>query len=287
MSRLYRLLPAALLIAVAAILAGQPEQGPPHPAAFGAFGAAGSPVVLVHGLGSRSADWLPVARRLAPHHRVVLVELPGHGGTDMTEPSLDAAARAVDLGIAAETREPVVLVGHSIGGLVATAVALRDPRRVRGLVLVETALTPQVDDAGRASIRAALDHGYDALLRSVYQAFGRDSAQGAALYAEAAANDSTAMKEWIRLAILEDLSRAAAGLRCPVLAVLAERSWPLDEPWPVTSRALGLDHIARLEPRRFRDCGHFVMLDRPADVAAAIDRFARSLDAAPQAAAIP
>ncbi len=273
-------LPAAALLAVAIVLVSVRDHGaPPLPATHDAFGASGTPIVLVHGLGSRSSDWLPVARRLARHHRVVLVELPGHGETALPDPlTLDAAAGSIDLGLAPAGDTPVILVGHSIGGLVAAAVAVRDPARVCGLVLVEAALSPQLDSAGCATVCRQLDRGYDALLRSAYGAFGRDSVQGATLYAEAATCDSVAMKRWIRLAVSEDFSQRAAAIRCPVLAILAERTWPRDESWAAEARELGLDRIARLEPVRLAGCGHFVMLDRPADVAAAIERFARSLD---------
>lgn len=242
--------------------------------AFSAAFGHGSTVVLVHGLGSRPGHWLPTARLLARHHRVVLVELPGHGIGAMPEPfSLDGATASLDAALRSVSREPVVLVGHSIGGLVAASEALEHPERVSRLVLVETALRPQVEGDERAQMLQALATNYRGVLHSAYVSFGRDSAQGESLYACAAELDSTAIARWIRLAVTADLSRRAASLRVPVLAVLAERSWPPGEAWPVTSEALGLTRIPRLEPMRIAGCGHFVMLDRPAELAAAIERF--------------
>src|SRR5688572_18221521 len=169
-----------------------------------AFGR-GPTVVLVHGLGSRPQHWLPAARLLARRFRVVLVELPGHGASSMPEPfSLEDVTRALDAAIAAESEEPVILVGHSVGGLVAAAEAIEHPERVRGLVLVETLLRPQGEPADRRAALAALDQDYDAFVRSAYVAFGRDSAQGAALFREVAALDPTHIKRWIRLALTVD-----------------------------------------------------------------------------------
>ena len=112
------------------------------------------------------------------------------------------------------------------------------------------------------------------MLRTAYTAFGRDSVQGAALYAEVAALDSNVIKPWVRLAVTTDLSREAARLQIPVLAVLAEHSWPLDEPWERTAAELGYAAIPRCEPLRLTECGHFIMLDRPESLADAIARFA-------------
>src|SRR5205085_2963079 len=121
---------------------------------------------------------------------------------------------------------------------------------------VETALEPQIAGAAREDLLAALDYDYRTVLRTAYTAFGRDSVQGAALYAEVAALDSNVIKPWVRLAVTTDLSREAARLQIPVLAVLAEHSWPLDEPWERTAAELGYAAIPRCEPLRLTECGH-------------------------------
>lgn len=239
-----------------------------------AFGR-GPTVVLVHGLGSNAEHWLPVARQLARDYRVVLVELPGHGSSDMPEPfSLERATQALEQALAAESKEPVVLVGHSIGGLVATAVALHEPQRVRGLVLVETSLVPQVQGEERDAMLRALDDDYQSLLRAAFTAFGRDSAQGLELYREAAGLDSVNLKRWIRLALTADLADAAAGLTMPVLAVLAPHTWLEDETWPVAAASIGYSRVPDVHAVRVERCGHFIMLDRPDALAQLIARFA-------------
>ena len=245
--------------------------------AVGAFGH-GPTVVLVHGLGSRATHWLPVARDLARDHRVVLVDLPGHGLAAMPAAlTLDAAVAELDRAIVAQVPdgEPVVLVGHSVGGLVAAGEALAHPGRLRGLVLVETALRPQVDEAGRDALLESLDHDYRATLRANYEDFGRDSLQGAQLFAQAAQVDSAAMKQWIDLALSTDLSAQAAGLRTAMLVVLAPRSWGDRENWPAVAESLGYARVPNVRPMRIPGCGHFIMLDRPAALASAIRQFER------------
>ena len=270
---------AITAMALAGLITGVRDVGQAPAATHNAMGR-GVTIALVHGLGSRPEHWFLTARHLARDHRVVLISLPGHGSSEMLEPfSLERAVESLDAALAGEG--PVVLVGHSIGGLVATAEALAHPERVRALVLVETALRPQVGPDERAAILGALDSDYRGLLRAVYTSFGRDSAQGIELYDEAAALDSTAIKPWIRLAISADLSVPVEQLKMPVLAVLAERSWPIGEAWRATADTLGYSRIPVLQPLRIEGCGHFVMLDRPVDLAEAIARFAAHPDGEP------
>ena len=267
----------ALLIASAATLS------PPAASRHAAFGGRGielgrgarTTIVLVHGLGSRAEHWLPVARWLARRHRVELVDLPGHGETDMPEPfSLERATAALDASLAQISNDPVILVGHSLGGLIAAAEAISHPSRIRGLVLVETALRPQIPEAQRAHALERLDHDYSNLIHEAYLGFGRDSAQGEALYHEVAALDPRVVKRWIRLAWSTDLSKQAKSLDLPVLVVLNDRSWGSDESWASVADALGYSGAPRLRAVRLTDCGHFVMLDRPAELATLIEGFA-------------
>lgn len=113
----------------------------------------GRPVVLVHGFGCGQQMWRLVAPALAVDHRVVLLDLVGSGGSDLSayDPeryaSLDAYADDVlalldELGLS-----DVVLVGHSVAGMISTLAHLRAPQVVTGLVLVSPSAR-YVDDVG-------------------------------------------------------------------------------------------------------------------------------------------
>jgi len=269
-----RRLPLLLVAAIALGLVLLHGLAPARPTSHASFGR-GAPIVMVHGLGSARAHWLPVARLLARGHRVTLVDLPGHGVSAMPRPfSLDQATEALDRALAERGSEPVVLVGHSLGGLVCAAEALAHPGRVKALVLVETALRPQVPGTERAMLQRALDRHYDEFVRAAYVDFGRDSAQGEALWREVAALDRDMVRRWIRLAFTADLSAAVARLRVPVLVVVAPRSWTAAESWPDVARALGYARVPRVRAVRLDGAGHFVMLDRPRELASLIAGFA-------------
>lgn len=99
------------------------------------------PVLLLHGVTDSAETWDPVARRLAGDRLVVAVDARGHGRTPLGEGPFTIASLAVDA--AAVLRHvvdgPAFVVGHSMGGLVATELTLTEPGLVRGLVLEDPA----------------------------------------------------------------------------------------------------------------------------------------------------
>jgi pimeloyl-ACP methyl ester carboxylesterase len=93
----------------------------------------GLPVVFVHGIRLSGTMWHPVMERIGRDHPTAAPDLPGHGrrrGEIFTaEGAVDAVAAAID-----ELGGRALVVGLSLGGYVAQAVAGRDPQRVAGLV---------------------------------------------------------------------------------------------------------------------------------------------------------
>jgi len=269
------LIPAAAAVALVIALAVLNPLAPPSAPLRFAMGR-GSTIVLVHGAGSSVQHWLPTARWLAREHHVVLVELPGHGLSPMPEPiTLERAAEALDAALAAESKEPVVLVGHGVGGLVAAAEALEHPERVLALVLVETALKPQLEGEERRERLESIDLDYHRLLRRIYKGLARDSAQALKLYIQAAKMDPATIKPWLRLELFADVSLRMRHLLPPLLAVFGEHSWPSERGWGATAHALGYAEAPSVKTARIEGCGSFVMLDRPRELARIIAHFAK------------
>lgn len=100
--------------------------------------------VLVHGAWHGGWCWEKLAPLLEERgHRVVAVDLPGHGGdgTPVSEVTLAAYADHV-AGALDEQSEPVVLVGHSMGGAVISEAAERRPEKIKLLVYLTAFLLP-------------------------------------------------------------------------------------------------------------------------------------------------
>ncbi len=104
------------------------------------------PVVLLHGLMLNGACWTPLARALEKDYDVVMPDARGHGYSSAPDQGYCYDHLAADVVSFIEALELVtpVLLGHSMGGMTAAAVASRNLKRLRGLILADpTFLTPQ------------------------------------------------------------------------------------------------------------------------------------------------
>lgn len=104
-------------------------------------GEGSPPILFIHGMGASAATWAECMRLLAPKHRVVAVDLLGHGSSpvpdDPDEYTRDKALADLDE-VLAELGEPAVLVGHSLGGYLSLAHAATRPGATRGVVVLNT-----------------------------------------------------------------------------------------------------------------------------------------------------
>ncbi|MQY29949.1 alpha/beta fold hydrolase [Nocardia aurantia] len=98
----------------------------------------GPPVLLLHANAHDHHDFDPIVPALSRAHRVIAVDWPGHGVTAANPITATKLADALAEFVAGLGPEPVVLIGNSVGGFAAARLAIEEPARVAGLVLVNT-----------------------------------------------------------------------------------------------------------------------------------------------------
>jgi len=119
----------------------------------------GAPIVLIHGFGSDTASWRPFLGAFTRPVPILSIDLPGHGkAADVEADSFDDLVAYVENELAAHDVAVAHLVGHSLGGAVATAVAAGIGIETRSLFLLAPAgIGPEINTGFTQGFAAATD----------------------------------------------------------------------------------------------------------------------------------
>ncbi len=143
--------------------------------AYDDAGAGDPPIVFVHGLACNRGFWPFQVEHFAARHRVIAVDLRGHGDSDAPHQRYRMQALADDLAWTCGQLGAVqpVLVGHSMGGLVALELAAAQPERVRAVAMIDSVLLPGGNRAGvvHAEVAGLRGPDPDGTLRDYYGRF--------------------------------------------------------------------------------------------------------------------
>lgn len=230
------------------------------------------PLVFVHGLACHRGFWSVQVSHFAPAHRVIAVDLRGHGASDAPAQRYTMGAFAEDLVWMFDRLglDRPVVVGHSLGGLVTLELTATAPDRVGAAVLVDSVLLPGGDRADVVLRLVTGLRGADAegTLRAYFESFfGPDDDPGrrAWIVDEAVRTPSSVTSSVWEEALRWDDAAALARCRVPLLY--------LDAGTPNAD----LDRCRQLCPDlligRTVGSGHFSPLEVPEQVNAMIDRF--------------
>lgn len=244
--------------------------------------AGGAPIVLLHGLGSSSADWTWQIDALAARHHVVVPDLRGHGRSPRLRGRLaiDVMANDVAALLAGLEAPPAHVVGLSLGGCVAQALALDHADRVRSLTLVNTfARLAPTGPRGALRMLGRLGLLVCAPMHVVAAHVARGlfpRADQRALYLAAVASLAKTPRRTylacIRALVGFDARRRLAGIRCPTLVVAGEG----DATVPLASKRLLQRAIPGAELVVIGDSGHVTPCDQPERFNAALLAFVES-----------
>jgi pimeloyl-ACP methyl ester carboxylesterase len=222
-------------------------------------------VILVHGWSCDSTYWseqLPALRR---HFDVITIDLAGHGKTPATRADFSMASFGRDVAeVVAQlpADQPIVLVGHSMGGPVAVEAALLLGERVRGVIGVDTFASiglPKPSAVENAARLAAFERDFRSTTYAfVSQSFFRADADPS--LRERIANDMASADPKVALAAIQGLNDWDGTQRLPLLkqpiATINADQVPLD--------AARLQRYApSFQLITLAGQGHFLMMENP------------------------
>ena len=255
------------------------------------WGAAPAPtVVLLHGGSAHAHWWDRFAASIADTHRVLALDLRGHGDSAHVDPpayAVEDYARDLAAFVATLQLDRIDLIGHSLGGMVAAAFASQEPQRLRSLVIVDSQL--RITPAG-ARYMLRLHNFPQPIYRDRARAIERFRLLPTQTAADAATLRDVAAHSFCQLAdgrwtlkfdrealahhTPQDLTPLLSSLTCPILIVRGAHSTLLPPTALATLRAAA-PHAQVVE---IPDAHHHVMLDNPAEFERVVRAFLDGAD---------
>ncbi len=253
-------------------------------------------LLLLHGLTANARMFEPLADLLAPHYRLIAVDLRGRGLSDKPSAGYSMAEHAADIiGLMdALGLERCIVGGHSFGGLLTMFLAAHFPKHVEKAIILDAAgklhsevrslLKPSLDRLGKVfasleeyilAMRAmpylcgAWDNDYEAYYRS--EAIMHDD--GTATARPQAANIAEALDK----ALEEDWHSAIKNVKAPAILLHAQGSFGAPGAPPVLLEADARETVSALAQCQYEEVAgnHITIMFEPAvrDVASAVRHF--------------
>lgn len=244
------------------------------------YGVGEPTLVFIHGWSCDTRYWRNQISSFSQNHKVVLVDLAGHGhsGTTRVKYTMKAFGEDVQAVTEAVGSKNVILIGHSMGGTVIAEAARLMPNRVKGLIGVDTLenieypLTPEAMDQMVTPLQENFKIGTGYFVKSMLTASTNASLQNWIVADMSAAQPSvalSAMKDYLSRYITGHSATVFDGINVPVVTVNGDK-WPID--YEANRR-----HMASFDAIVVKGAEHFLMMNRPEDFNKALEKAVKSI----------
>ena len=240
-------------------------------------GAGKPPLLFVHGWTCNRTNWRDQIPHFAKNHRVVAVDLRGHGESDKPDQDYNIEGFVGDVAwLIGELKlsQPVV-IGHSMGGVIAMNLVRRHPALTRAIVMVDSPITP-LPESTRALVEPLFAGLRSPAYAGVAEGFDRMSFFNASsppeLVDELVSGMSSAPQRLMHTALVDTVepeNQQPGAIPVPALFIRAGTAYATED--EIRSRYPGLGVITV-------PAAHFVQLEQPAATNSIIADFLDNLE---------
>jgi pimeloyl-ACP methyl ester carboxylesterase len=226
----------------------------------------GPDLVFFHGYTCNLEDWRWTADQLSKSFRILLFDMRCHGrsgkdGGNLILSALTDEAHQLLLGLGIDNP---IIVGHSMGGMIALDYGLRYPQSLRALVLAEA--HTHIDTTARIIGSGVVNEHTQP---EIAQKINNNMAQGAEFVTEDLFNSLLAF----------DVRKQVPKLKMPILFLWGDRYGELTpDKLPGILEAFGYQDLPNLTAEYIANSHHFIMLEKPEETLQAIQRFLDTLE---------
>jgi len=248
------------------------------PISYEIYGTGEPTLVFVHGWSCDARYWREQLAHFAMNHRVVTLDLAGHGHSGMTRSKYTMRAFGEDLKAVTETTgsRRVILIGHSMGGSVISEAARLMPNRVLGLIGIDTLenieypMTRQEFEKTVAPLKTNFQTGTRHFVGEMMSSHTDPALREWILSDMSAAPSAvalSAMNEMMSQYITGEAASIFDEIRIPVITVNGDL-WPID--YEANRR-----HMFSFDAIVLKNADHFLMLNRAREFNRALEKAIR------------
>ncbi|MCU7878611.1 MAG: alpha/beta hydrolase [Candidatus Thiodiazotropha sp. (ex Lucinoma borealis)] len=250
------------------------------PISYEIQGSGQTTLVFIHGWSCDARYWRMQQPVFSNKYRVVTLDLAGHGhsGLSRSRYTMRAFGEDVQVVVEATESEQVILIGHSMGGAVIAEAARLMPKRVRGLIGVDTLgnveypMTAEEYEQMAAPLKADFKNGSRQFVKPMILP-GTDPTLAEWILSDMASAPSavalSAMEEMMSQYISGEAARIFEDIPVPVISVNADL-WPID--YEANRR-----HMTSYEAIILKGADHFLMMNRPLEFNWALEQAIQTL----------
>jgi len=249
----------------------------------------GAPVIMIHGFGGSFLNWNKLRDRMKDQYRVIRIDLPGFGLSDMPEPNgteTDYTQQYRDfMTFMLDTTlhlDSVYLIGNSMGGMMSWGVAADHPDKVKKLVLLSSAGYDLEKISGKVARFMKMPFMKYFFRKGLPMSSSENAAKN--VYADPSKINPEAVKNnnrmWNRDGNIMAACDLASSTHYPDTALISMVKCPTLIIWGKEDKIIPLEHAYRFQRDikgsalvLFDTCGHCAMIEKPDETAAAIKRF--------------
>jgi pimeloyl-ACP methyl ester carboxylesterase len=251
------------------------------PISYEVYGQGEPALVFIHGWSCDSRYWRAQVPFFSKNHRVVTIDLAGHGnsGFDRKDYTMRSFGEDVQAVVTAVGLNKVILIGHSMGGSVIPEAAQLMPDKVIGLIGVDTLqdieykLTQKELDKMTAPMEKDFRSGSRAFVGEMFRK-NADAKLKEWILSDMSAEPSevalSAMNSMMNQYISGEAATIFDGMKIPVVCVNADL-------WPVNLDA-NRRHIRSFEVITIKNSDHFLMMNRPDEFNQALDKAIKMIE---------
>lgn len=232
-------------------------------------------LVFVHGWSCDARYWGAQVPYFSMRHRVITLDLAGHGhsGLGRSRYTMESFGEDVAAVVEAAGAERAIFIGHSMGGQVIACAARILPRRVSGLIGVDTlenvgyVMTPEEREAMLAPFREDFPAETTRFAGEMLSPAVERSLR------EWIVSDMSSAPPWVAVSAMEEMTsqyvtgeaaRVFEEVRLPVVSVKSDK-------WPIDFKA-NREHMLSYEAIVIADADHFLMMTRPEEFNDALEK---------------